>query len=38
MEKKCQIELQYSQSLSKLCNQYLNKKNYQINNEDNTDM
>jgi hypothetical protein len=58
MEKKCQLELQYSQvseshlnyntifhvinifisnlnkALSKLCNQFMNKKEYQINNDD----
>ncbi|CAF0714496.1 unnamed protein product [Brachionus calyciflorus] len=33
IEKKSQLELQYSQALSKLCNQYTSKEEYQINNE-----
>ena len=38
IEKKSQMELQYSQSLSKLCNQYMNKSEYQINNDDSTEI
>lgn len=38
IEKKSQLELQYSQALSKLCNQYINKEEYQINNDSSSQM
>ncbi|RNA04744.1 FCH and double SH3 domains 2 [Brachionus plicatilis] len=38
IEKKSQLELQYSQALSKLCNQFISKEEYQLNDDSNNEI